>query len=265
MPTVTVSPDELKIVEIFRQNVKGKRPDITQANARHDGSAGHWLERQMGVSANRKTEPDLFGFEMKNATKSKTTFGDWSADHYIFKNALYADFSRSDFLNTFGKPNLAKAGRPSWSGEPIPKINQTNRFGATMLIDADQNIIIRYDFSQDQRPDKHQIMRADMQRDGLILAQWNKASLHKKVEDKFNQNGWFKCERNESGIYHQIVFGDPLSFDNWIQLVQEGIVFFDSGMYLGNTRNYSQWRANNALWERLIVRRYDWLMLSNPS
>ena len=96
-----------------------------------------------------------------------------------------------------------------------------------------------------------------MQRDGLILAQWNKASLHKKVVDKFNQNGWFKCVRNESGIYHQIVFGDPLSFDNWIQLVQEGIVFFDSGMYLGNTRNYSQWRANNALWERLIVRRYD--------
>jgi hypothetical protein len=247
---------ELQIVELFMQNVKGKQPDTTGAHARHDGSVGHWLERQMGVVANRKTEPDLLGFEMKNATKSKTTFGDWSASYYIFKDPRYG-FSRSDFLRAFGKPNLLKKGRPSWSGEPIPKINQTNRFGSTLLIDEQDNVLIVYDFAKDQRPEKHQLIRANMQISDLVLAQWNQENLRTKVEDKFNQNGWFKCERDAVGIYQQIVFGDPLSFDNWLKLVRDGIVFFDSGMYEGNSRNYSQWRANNALWESLIVRRYD--------
>lgn len=141
------SAAELHIVELFRKNVKGKQPDTTGANARHAGSAGHWLERQMGVAANCKTEPDLLGFEMKNATKSKTTFGDWSANYYIFKDPQY-QFSRSDFLKTFGKPNLEKNGRFSWSGEPIPKINQINRFGTTLTIDEHHHVVIVYHFSK---------------------------------------------------------------------------------------------------------------------
>ena len=47
-----------------------------------------------------------------------------------------------------------------------------------------------------------------------------------------------------------------MNFDNWLDLVRKGVVFFDSGMYEGNSRNYSQWRANNSYWESLIVREY---------
>jgi hypothetical protein len=249
--------DELRIVELFRQNVRGRVPDTTGFNDRHDGSAGHWLERQMGILANNRTEPDLLGFEMKNATTTKTTFGDWSATYYIFKSSQYPNFSRTKFIEAFGKSNEAKDGRFSWSGEPIPKINQTNRFGVTMQIDGQNNISIVYSYSQDQRHDKNLIVPLDMQVEYLVLARWDATVLRKKVEDKFNQNGWFKCERNANGVYTEIVFGDPLSFERWIDLVRCGVVFFDSGMYEGNTRNYSQWRANNALWESLIVRRYN--------
>ena len=76
------------------------------------------------------------------------------------------------------------------------------------------------------------------------------------VERKFNQNGWFKCLKDSSGSYCSIVFGEPMTFLNWIELVKQGIVFFDSGMYVGNARNYSQWRANNNHWDSLITRTY---------
>ena len=77
---ITISDEEMKIIELFQQNVYGKSPDTTEFNQRHDGKAGHWLERQMGIAANANNEPDLHGYEMKNSTGSKTTFGDWSAN-----------------------------------------------------------------------------------------------------------------------------------------------------------------------------------------
>ena len=48
-----------------------------------------------------------------------------------------------------------------------------------------------------------------------------------------------------------------MTFDNWIKLVGKGIVFFDSGMYQGNARPYSQWRADNGYWNSLITETFD--------
>lgn len=73
-----------QIIELFRKNVKGKSPNVEGKNERHDGRKGHWLEQQFGVTANADNEADLFGYELKNETTSKTTFGDWSANIYIF-------------------------------------------------------------------------------------------------------------------------------------------------------------------------------------
>lgn len=72
-----------EIIELFRTNVKGKRPNVDGKNERHDGRKGHWLEQQFGVTANADNEADLFGYELKNETTSKTTFGDWSANIYV--------------------------------------------------------------------------------------------------------------------------------------------------------------------------------------
>jgi len=49
------------------------------------------------------------------------------------------------------------------------------------------------------------------------------------------------------------VFGDPINYKKWINGVERGEIFFDSGMYQGNKRPYSQWRAANSYWENLIT------------
>ena len=77
-----------------------------------------------------------------------------------------------------------------------------------------------------------------------------------KVNDKFNQKGWFTCKTNTLGVYEKICFGNPITFEDWIYLVKQGIVFYDSGMYFGNARPYAQWRASNNYWNSLILREY---------
>ena len=262
------SAAELKIVELFKQNVLGRKPDTSSSNSAQDGKKGHWLEQQMGVTRNRKTAPDLLGYEMKDGTSSKVSFGDWSADYYIFNDATYVDMTdptrqrrNESFLYVFGKPNSDKAGarpegRYSWSGEPIPNINQTNNYGATLKVDTNNNILLCYNYSLDTRADKSQLVPQIMQKNNLVIACWKADSLSRKVNDKFNQKGWFVCKKGADGCYNQIAFGDPIPFEKWLDMVKKGEIFFDSGMYETNDRTYSQWRANNSTLEKLFIRRY---------
>ena len=60
----------------------------------------------------------------------------------------------------------------------------------------------------------------------------------------------------EKNTYNEIAFGKPINFESWMNYVQKGDIFFDSGMYQGNNRNYSQWRSVNSFWEELIEERY---------
>ena len=240
---------------VFKQNVQGKMVCNDGANVKHCGKDGHWLERKMGVTHNADNKPDILGFEMKNQTRGKTTFGDWSANYYIYKDPKF-ELDRDAFLKTFGKPNLNKGGRCSWSGEPCPKIGDSNRFGQKLEVDVDCNILASYSFTSDARVDKFDIVNEQLQKENLLLARWDAKKIAKRVEDKFNQLGWFKCMKDENNLYSEIVFGGPISYDNWIQKVREGVVFFDSGMYEGNARNYSQWRANNNFWDSLVCERY---------
>lgn len=253
-----------KIIELFNTNVKGKCSDVSASNSRHDGREGHWLETQMGISHNGDNEADLFGYEMKNQTTSgKITFGDWSADEYIFLhgrgdklNNINRNFqiTRDDFFRIFGKPNENKGNRLSWSGSPCPTYyNQTTSFGQLLTTDRDENIIITYNYSKDTRENKNNIVPSNMQVDDLVIAKWKNETLKLKLERKFNQLGWFTCTKNGNGEYEQIHFGQPMNFDTWLQLFKDGVVFFDSGMYMGNNRPYSQWRATTSFWHTLIT------------
>lgn len=248
--------DKEKIVELFNKKVRGRFPDLSAFNARHDGGAGHWLESAMGIAANSSNTPDLYGFEMKNNTSSKTTFGDWSANYYIYQDIAYQLSDRDDFLHIFGRPNPDKGMRYSWSGQPCPKVKVFNPYGQILVVDSDKNIHAKYFYSRDTRQDKSQVVPVDLQKEDLTIAKWHKNSIQRKLERKFNQKGWFKCLQDGSGAYSSIVFGDPINYDNWIKLVESGVVFFDSGMYEGNPRPYAQWRANNSLWNQLITSRY---------
>lgn len=264
-----------KIIAIFRAKVKGHQPDVTGTNERHDGRKGHWLESQFGVMHNADNEPDLFGYELKNQTTSnKISFGDWSANEYIYNTPIYSSIftaktsvgRRDRFLEIFGKPNMEKNGRFSWSGEPCPKIGDYNRFGQKLVVAENNDIVAEYCYSKDQRPDKANIVPDALKQEHLVLALWYGCTvpngkrgkcIKKKLENKFNQNGWFTCKMDSTGRYNKICFGLPMTFDNWIMLVKRGVVFFDSGMYQGNSRPYSQWRANNNYWDSLIVETVD--------
>ncbi len=268
-----------KIIDLFHQNVKGRVPDVSDKNVRHDGRRGHWLEAQFGVTANADNEADLFGYELKNETTSgKTTFGDWSANEYIFKSGPYIDLfqgnssseKQDSFCRMFGKSNPTKNGRFSWSGSPIPKIGYYNYFGQMMTIDLNKDIVIYYSYDEDQRPDKNLIIPEQLTYETVELARWygeywpvglkknlRDKTLKEKLEDKFDNLGWFTCKTDTSGAYNLICFGEPVVYDNWIVLVENGIVYFDSGMYEGNKRPYSQWRANNDYWNSLITDCYE--------
>jgi len=259
----TQKENRQKIIGLFMKNVKGKIPDTSGYSGDHDGKEGHWLEDQMELSPNAKNEPDLFDHEMKSTTTSKTTYGDWSADYYIFKDKGYQTFketedsvSRDRFMEIFGHPSANHEGKYSWSGKPIPKINQVNSFGQELIIDNDNNIVITYSFSKDTRENKNTLVPSEFHKENLMIARWDAESMRKKVENKFNKNGWFKCIKNSDGAYDSIVFGDPMNYGDFIQHVRNGDIFFDSGMYQGNARNYSQWRASNSFWEKLVTDRY---------
>lgn len=263
------------IIDLFRKNVKGKTPDITGGNLRHDGGKGHWLEQQFGILANPMNGADIFGYELKNETTSKTTFGDWSANRYIFKYGEYVDLfigntsleKQDCFLEIFGKSNEDKHGRFSWSGIQSPKINRYNDFGQTLEIEDNLDIVALYSYSKDKRNDKEKIIPQPLQKENLVIARWfgttspsskrKDKCIRDKLEDKFNDRGWFTCKTDETGKYQKICFGSPMTYENWINLVRKGIVFFDSGMYQGNKRPYSQWRAGNKFWDSLIVDSYE--------
>ena len=316
-----------EIIRIFDENVRHQKPNLENHTDTHDGSAGHWLEHKMGISHNANNKPDLLGFEMKNKTSTKTTFGDWMADYYIY-DSRKSELSQSDFSRIFGspwgtkqwspnrdifirifgkaqpdnkisieldtnkklirklfvtkpnkepKPQLTKNnvdsdeinpayfdasylelldidnGRFSWSGQPVPKINSWNEFGQRLRIDADLNIVALYDFNYDKRIDKHQFVD-EIFHQQIVLAKWNACCLSQKVENKFNQRGWFKCVTNKNGIYTHIVFGCAFNYKQWLEWVKDGDVILDSGMKQFHRKPYQGWRASNKLWNSLLFK-----------
>ncbi len=271
----TTMTDKEIIIDLFRRNVKGKIPDISGRNRHHDGREGNWLEEQFGKHPDADNHADILGYELKNQTTSKTTFGDWSANRYIFKTGPYVDCfkipqrgTRQDvFCQIFGKPNANKGGRYSWSGSPCPKLGDYNDYGQKLIIEPNNDIVAIYSFSKDKRANKFTIVPEILHKENLEIARWfgeispskriSDKCLKEKLEDKFNDKGWFTCKKDAQGRYCKICFGEPMSFDNWIGLVKQGIVFLDSGMYVGNKRPYSQWRANNNYWDSLIVETYE--------
>ena len=132
----------------------------------------------------------------------------------------------------------------------------TNGSVRSISIDKNKNILIKYCYSKDNRPNKKKIVPQIIQKENLVIARWDTSSIKKKLENKFNVKGWFICIKNTDGVYTKIAFGNPVTFNRWIQDVKKGVIFFDSGMYQGNKRPYSQWRANNSSWNNLISKTY---------
>ncbi len=261
---VNLSEGKKEIIKIFNTKVRGEVIDTSSKNDKHCGAEGHILEELMGIKPNGKNEPDILGYEMKKDSK-RITFGDWSAEEYLFSkkrssllriNEKDIHVPRSLFIELFGTPNKKKGGRYSWSGKCFPSISGYNDCGQVIEINEMGDIVIKYNPEKDQRDTSKLLKELKIQQNEvIIIAYWSKERIKEKVENKFNHNGFFICKK-EKGVYVNICFGKRLNYELFINEFKKGIIFIDSGMYAGNNRPYSQFRANDKLWHSLIVEEY---------
>lgn len=248
------------IIELFNKNIKNT--EIFIENSKHCGADGHWLEQQMKLKPNCKNEPDIDGFEMKKMSK-KITLGDFSASEYAYsrknkRNTINAfnewsddvTMTRTDFIHFFGNSNQNKNGRYSWSGSCVPTYDKWNDNGQNLLVMENNDIVILYSFSKDTRKTKANFPEF-LKHDCIAIALWKMEKMKAHVENKFNQNGFFMCEKIGKN-YDKIHFGRPFTFDYFIECIKSRKIFFDSGMYEGNNRNYSHFRAMKNFWLELV-------------
>ena len=257
--------DKNKIISLFYNNVKNVDIQLECYNQKHCGKEGHWLENKMNIKPNSNNEPDIYGYEMKKSS-NKTTLGDFSASEYAFSKKNKRDFinyhnnwtndikmNRTDFIKYFGNKNPNKNNRYSWSGSCIPKYNCWNNCGQNLLISDNKDIIIYYSFSKDTREQKENLPDF-LKQDHLIIAIWMANKMSSNINKKFNKKGFFICKKINNK-YEKICFGKPFDFDYFIDAIKNNKIFFDSGMYEGNSRNYSQFRGTN-FWNELITEEY---------
>ena len=256
------------IIELFRKNIKNKKIELENYNIKHCGKEGHWLEKQMNIKHNSKNEPDLYGYEMKKNSK-KITFGDFSASEYLFshnKNFIneknnwkenLVNMTRDEFIKIFGTQKPLKHNRYSWSGTCVPTYNNWNDCGQNLLITEDNNICIYYSYSKDKRNEIKQKFPEYLKKDNVLIVIWKNEKIKENINKKFNNNGFFIIKKKEE-FYNKICFGKPFNFDCFIKGIKDKTIIFDSGMYIGNTRNYSQFRSSNeTFWNELIIEEYE--------
>ena len=91
----------------------------------------------------------------------------------------------------------------------------------------------------------------------MVFACWTAEKMSNHVNRKFNQNGFFICQKNEENKYDKICFGQKISYALFLNNIKNNAIFLDSGMYhdskMPNTRLYSTWRADKHFWNNLII------------
>jgi len=254
-----ISLGKEQIISLFNQHIRGKEIFTITQNIKHCGKEGHELERLMGITRNSKNEPDLFGYEMKKDSK-QITLGDFSASEYIYTKPtkrtntwIEESISRNEFIQYFGNPNPLKNNRYSWSGKCVPTYYDWNSNGQTLLVSENNDIVIYYSYSKDTRNIKINYPKI-LKQDNLVIAIWKAEKMMSHINNKFNQKGFFICKKINNK-YEKICFGKPFHFDYFIECIKNKKIIFDSGMYQGNTRNYSHFRGTS-FWDELITEEY---------
>jgi len=264
-PVKLIDNDKQYIISLFNARVKGATVCLEGQNANHCGKEGHWLETRMGIQHNSKNEPDICGYEMKKHSP-KTTLGDFSASEYAFSghnkrtsiNALnnWTDdtkLSRSEFIRIFGNPNPKKNNRYAWSGSCVPTYNLWNANGQILTIQENNDIVIYYSFANDTRIAKYEFP-SFLKNDKVVIALWKSSKMKPHIDNKFAKKGFFICKKI-GNTYEKICFGKAFNFEYFIDCLKRKLIIFDSGMYDGNTRNYSQFRGSS-FWDDLIIEEY---------
>lgn len=258
--------DKSIIIERFMNRVKGVQIPKFLKN-KHCGKEGHWLETLMEIKHNCRNLPDLYGYEMKKYSP-KITFGDFSASEYLFSknrsilnklnkwNADTTIMTRTEFIKYFGTPNPAKQNRYSWSGTCIPTYGEWNFCGQILLFTNKLDLYIMYSYKKDTRKCKKAYPQY-LQKGNIYIAFWENTKLKNCINKKYNQNGFFLCKKDKTNTYQTICFGKAFDYEFFVQNIKNKNIIFDSGMYTGNSRNYSQFRSRASnFWDALIVEVY---------
>jgi hypothetical protein len=253
-----------KIINLFLNNVKGINICLDDIK-NHCGKEGYWLEEKMGIKHNDNNEPDIYGYEMKKMS-NKITLGDFSANEYAFsgknkRNILneYNQwdnkiiFSKLDFLKCFGNPNINKNNRYSWSGICVPIYNKWNTCGQILEISDNNDINIYYSYDYDLRERKINFPEY-LKNKKILIVHWKHDKLEQNINNKFNIKGFFICKKLKNK-YETICFGKPFNYNYFIEGIKNNKIYFDSGMYEGNRRNYSHFRSSQ-VWKDLIIEEY---------
>jgi hypothetical protein len=261
-----ISIDKQQIITLFNNYIKGVEICVDDQNKNHCGKEGHWLETKMGIKHNSNNEADINGYEMKKSS-NKTSLGDFSASEYAYSGKNKRNYinhhnnwtdeevklSRTDYIRCFGNPNPNKNNRYSWSGSCVPRYNIWNANGQNLTVLENNDIVIYYSFSNDTRDVK--VNFPDFLKNGnIIIAIWKSEKMKPHIDKKFNHNGFFICKKIDNK-YENICFGKSFNFEYFIECIKNKKIIFDSGMYEGNSRNYSHFRGSQ-FWNDLITEEY---------
>ena len=178
-----VDTDKEYIVSVWLDSIKDKPICTEGQNTNHCGKIGHWLESKFGLASNSNNEPDIRGYELKTG-KEVTTFIDKAPDEtYVDGNIIPKRNNRlakKRFWEQYGCKKQSDA--PTVGGW---RIGRYNYCGQRMLVDESDNILVEYDYDQDQREYKNTI--AGLPQTPHLIMRWNAESLKQSVERKFNQ------------------------------------------------------------------------------
>tara|TARA_B100001769_G_C22080472_1_gene582153 strand:- start:614 stop:1477 length:864 start_codon:yes stop_codon:yes gene_type:complete len=233
---------------VFQQKIKGK----SRPKGKHNGSLGHWIESQFGVSHNSIPGADLDGFEIKSGSQ-KGTYGDWMGDWYIWYDENSCIPTRNDFLRTFGsKKRVDRPERYSWTKLDLGKhvSDEYSESGQRMLVSSDNDIRIYYNFLHDSRSEKFDIIPELIRNGDVMIAQFSREKMSKLVKDKFGIKGWVYFSVKKDNV-DSLYLGHPFDFEDWIEWVKSGHVELDSGMNTDTSRNRSSFRSKSSFWKDL--------------
>ena len=114
-----------------------------------------------------------------------------------------------------------------------------------------------YSYSKDKRNEIKQKFPEYLKKENVLIVIWKNEKIKENINKKFNNNGFFIIKKKDD-TYNKICFGKPFNFDCFIKGIKDKTIIFDSGMYVGNTRNYSQFRSSNeTFWNELIIEEYE--------
>lgn len=268
------------IIDHFHKNVLGRYPKESELKTAHKGNLGHWLESNLGGIIDANGDADLSGYECKVESKN-TSWGDWGAPYRIFCDKSYKIFNKKNayenmwFLcKSLGVERVHEKDGVyfSMSGKHIPKYINDQTYIGLSLTEEDQDIYIKYSFSEDKRDDKDILTPNELKKDNLVIYKWHgtnqsfdifkndvinndlpidvtleglkaSVSLEERIRRKFGIHGVVIGMHNKNNGFYGLKFLKSITYQDWLSFFKEKNVKYDPSLTSRNTRPYNQWRS----------------------